>query len=217
LYEPHFTQASHELTFNIKKGVNYMSSPSVIENLDASNEENVNLTQNPTSSEANPTRGNDKPPPNPHSKPCTLCQRPRDVLVRCQIDKAKKWHFLCTGKCWQQVSGGSADGDREHPLYRYGGMWKNKHEAVSAKIKGKAKKENKGLWHGTPGPHRRRGVKAWSKRVGKGSGMLGDAKVKDDDGGSDIEVSDLSDDEDDGEMLSGLEKEGEDNKVAKVS
>jgi hypothetical protein len=60
-------------------------------------------------------------------------------------------------------------------------------------------------------------VKAWSKRVGKGSGMLRDAKVKDDDGGSDIEVSDLSDDEDDGEMLGGLEKEGEDNKVAKVS
>lgn len=25
------------------------------------------------------------------------------------------------------------DGDPDHPLYRYGGMWKNKHEAVSAK------------------------------------------------------------------------------------
>lgn len=25
------------------------------------------------------------------------------------------------------------DGDSEHPHYRYGGMWKNKHEAVSAK------------------------------------------------------------------------------------
>lgn len=25
------------------------------------------------------------------------------------------------------------DGDSEHPHYHYGGMWKNKHEAVSAK------------------------------------------------------------------------------------
>lgn len=52
-------------------------------------------------------------------------------------------------------------------------MWKNKHEAVSAKIKGKAKEKNKGLWNGTPGPHRRRGVKAWSKRVGKDTGLVG--------------------------------------------
>lgn len=35
------------------------------------------------------------------------------------------------------------DGDQteEHKYYRYGGMWKNKHEAVSAKMpKGKSKK-----------------------------------------------------------------------------
>jgi hypothetical protein len=79
---------------------------------------------------------------NPHSKPCDMCQRPRDVLIRCQIDETKKWHFVCTGKCWQQVSGGQVEGTREHPLYRYGGMWKNKHDAVSAKIKGKAKAKN---------------------------------------------------------------------------
>ncbi|ESZ91932.1 hypothetical protein SBOR_7677 [Sclerotinia borealis F-4128] len=77
--------------------------------------------------------------PSPHSKPCTICHTPRDVLIRCQIDETKKWHFVCTGKCWKNVSGGEVDGDGIHPEYRYGGMWKNKHEAVSAKIKGKAK------------------------------------------------------------------------------
>jgi hypothetical protein len=210
-----------QLIFNLKKGFNLMSSPPAIGNLDAGNEASVNSIQDPDSSSAHskkpiPTLGNEKPPPNPHSKPCTLRQRPRDVLVRCQIDETKKWHFVCKGKCWQQVSGGSADGDREHPLYRYGGIWKNKHEAVSAKIKGRAKEENKELWNGTRGPHRRRGVKAWSKRVGKGSGLLGDAKIKDDDGGSDIEVSDLSS-EDNGELLDGFEKEGEDKKVATES
>lgn len=107
--------------------------------------------------------------PSPHSKPCTLCGKRRDVLVRCQIDDTGKWHFLCVGKCWQQVSGGKIDGDEDHKMYRYGGglprltrtdrevftagkippdddtllarsgMWKNKHEAVSAK---KKKKKN---------------------------------------------------------------------------
>lgn len=70
-----------------------------------------------------------------HRKPCTLCAEPRDVLVRCQIDDTGKWHFVCPGRCWKQVSGGVIDGDKseEHQWYRYGGMWKNKHEAVSAK------------------------------------------------------------------------------------
>lgn len=81
--------------------------------------------------------------PSPHSKPCTICHTPRDVLIRCQIDESKKWHFVCTGKCWKDVSGGKVDGDATHPEYRYGGMWKNKHEAVSAKIKGKAKDRNR--------------------------------------------------------------------------
>ena len=74
------------------------------------------------------------------SKPCTICSTPRDVLVRCQIDDTGKWHFVCPGKCWKDVSGGSIDGDAQHPYYRYGGMWKNKHEAVSAKKKKKGKK-----------------------------------------------------------------------------
>lgn len=143
----------------------------------ADNEASVNLEQDPSSLsdplKETPTPSPPAKTPNPHSKPCTLCNRPRDVLIRCQINETRKWHFVCTGKCWQQVSGGSADGDREHPLYRYAGVWKNKHEAVSAKIKGKAKEKNKGLWNGTPGPHRRRGVKAWSKRVGKDTGLVG--------------------------------------------
>ncbi|KAI9640378.1 hypothetical protein NHQ30_011123 [Ciborinia camelliae] len=79
----------------------------------------------------------------PHSKPCTICHTHRDVLIRCQVDETKKWHFVCTGKCWKDVSGGEVDGDGKHPDYRYGGMWKNKHEAVSAKIKGKAKDRNR--------------------------------------------------------------------------
>lgn len=75
-----------------------------------------------------------------YRKPCTLCHTPRDVLVRCQIDESGNWHFLCPGSCWKKVSGGVIDGDNsdEHKFYRYGGMWKNKHEAVSAK-KPKAK------------------------------------------------------------------------------
>lgn len=70
-----------------------------------------------------------------HRKPCTLCAKPRDVLVRCQIDETGKWHLVCPGDCWKRVSGGIMDGDKseEHKHYRYGGMWKNKHEAVSAK------------------------------------------------------------------------------------
>ena len=60
-----------------------------------------------------------------HDKPCTLCETPRSVLVRCQIDDTGKWHFLCPGKCWHSVSGGIEDAkghEKEHPYYRYGGM-----------------------------------------------------------------------------------------------
>jgi hypothetical protein len=128
--------------------------------------------------------------PNPHSKPCSLCGRRRDVLIRCQIDSNKKWHFICTGKCWKQVSGGCIEGDADHREYKYGGMWKNKHEYVSAKIKGKAKAENKPKY-GTQGPHRRH--RKLGKNVKKEEG--GKVRIGMDDGGSDIEVSDVSDDE----------------------
>ena len=72
-------------------------------------------------------------PEKDYRKPCTLCEQPRHVLVRCQIDETRRWHFVCPGSCWKRVSGGVIDGDDKHKLYRYGGMWKNKHEAVSAK------------------------------------------------------------------------------------
>ena len=60
-----------------------------------------------------------------HDKPCTICETPRPVLVRCQIDESGKWYFVCPGKCWQSVSGGVEDAkgfEGKHPYYRYGGM-----------------------------------------------------------------------------------------------
>jgi len=59
------------------------------------------------------------------TKSCTLCSKPRDVLVRCQIDESQKWHFVCPGACWKSVSGGVEDAkgmQDEYPYYRYGGM-----------------------------------------------------------------------------------------------
>ena len=83
--------------------------------------------------------------PSDHSKPCTLCSTPRDVLIRCQIDSTSKWHFVCPGKCWTSVSGGVIDGDKSaYPNYRYGGMWKNKVAAVSAKKPKRGKNKGKG-------------------------------------------------------------------------
>ena len=58
-------------------------------------------------------------------KPCDLCARPVDLLVRCTVDASKKWRMVC-GKCWHDVSGGVPDGDMDHPLYKYGGLWKNR-------------------------------------------------------------------------------------------
>ncbi|KAL3421362.1 hypothetical protein PVAG01_07807 [Phlyctema vagabunda] len=99
----------------------------------------------------------EEPKPNLHSKPCMLCQTPRDVLIRCQIDNTAKWYLICTGKCWQSVSGGKVEGSLDHPHYKYGGMWKNKHEVASAKIKGKAKEKNsRGAYIKSP-EHRRWG------------------------------------------------------------
>jgi len=58
-------------------------------------------------------------------KSCTLCDIPRSVLVRCQIDESAKWHFVCPGACWKSVSGGVEDAkgfEGQFPWYRYGGM-----------------------------------------------------------------------------------------------
>ena len=82
-------------------------------------------------------------------KPCTLCQTSRPVLVRCQIDETRTWHMVCPGKCWKSVSGGEVDArghEDEFPFYRYGGMWKNKHEPVSAKMKTKERGNGRKIW-----------------------------------------------------------------------
>ena len=57
-------------------------------------------------------------------KPCDLCSRPVDLLIRCMVDGTSGWRMVC-GRCWKGVSGGVVDGDEEHPEYRYGGLWKN--------------------------------------------------------------------------------------------
>lgn len=57
-----------------------------------------------------------------------MCATPRQVLVRCQIDESKIWHFVCPGKCWKDVSGGVEDAksfESQYPWYRYGGMVRN--------------------------------------------------------------------------------------------
>lgn len=71
--------------------------------------------------------------PSAYRKACDICQKPRDVLVRCRIDETQRWHFVCTGSCWKGVSDGVVDGTENTPAYKYGGMWKNRHAGVSAK------------------------------------------------------------------------------------
>lgn len=58
-------------------------------------------------------------------KPCSLCGTSVDLLIRCTIDETETWNMVC-GKCWHSVSGGVVDGDKDHPHYRYGGLWKNR-------------------------------------------------------------------------------------------
>ena len=89
-----------------------------------------------------------KPPkrsgsPSAFRKHCDLCHEPYDVLVRCQIDGTGQWHFICPKRCWKSVSGGVIDGSSDHPFYKYGGMWKNKHALVSAKKPKRSKKSRK--------------------------------------------------------------------------
>ena len=60
--------------------------------------------------------------PSFYNKLCDLCHNSKDVLVRCRIDETHKWYFVCTGKCWRQVSGGEIDGP-DMPFYQYGGVW----------------------------------------------------------------------------------------------
>jgi hypothetical protein len=58
-------------------------------------------------------------------KDCTICDKSVDLLIRCTVDASQEWKMVC-GTCWTTVSGGVADGDIEHPHYRYGGLWKNR-------------------------------------------------------------------------------------------
>ena len=60
-------------------------------------------------------------------KECTTCSMSSDFLIRCRIDETKSWHLIC-GKCWKKFSGGVPDGDAAHPMYQYGGLWKNLHK-----------------------------------------------------------------------------------------
>jgi len=63
-------------------------------------------------------------------KPCDICERRVDLLVRSQCDSSRKWKMLC-GRCWKDASGGVPDGDADHPYYRYGGLWKNRAAKVT--------------------------------------------------------------------------------------
>ena len=63
--------------------------------------------------------------PSAGQKQCTICKKSVNLLIRCQYDKSAQWGMVC-GKCWQNVSGGVVDGDKDHPYYRYGGLWKNR-------------------------------------------------------------------------------------------
>jgi hypothetical protein len=58
-------------------------------------------------------------------KSCDLCSKSVDLLIRCRIDETREWRMVC-GKCWKGVSGGVTDGDKDHPHYQYGGLWKKR-------------------------------------------------------------------------------------------
>lgn len=64
-------------------------------------------------------------------KPCDVCERKVDLLVRCQVDAKGTWTMVC-GRCWKTpaVAGGVVDGSGDNPHYRYGGLWKNLHRTV---------------------------------------------------------------------------------------
>jgi hypothetical protein len=63
--------------------------------------------------------------PRAGQKPCDLCSKSVNLLVRCTYDESLQWKMVC-GKCWKDASGGVVDGDGSHPFYRYGGLWKNR-------------------------------------------------------------------------------------------
>jgi hypothetical protein len=66
-------------------------------------------------------------------KPCDLCFKNVDMLIRCTIDETQKYKMIC-GKCWPTISGGIPDGNSNtHPYYTYGGLWKNRNASSNIK------------------------------------------------------------------------------------
>jgi len=64
--------------------------------------------------------------PNAGQKPCDMCGKPVNLLIRCMYEEGQvEWKMVC-GSCWNKASGGVVDGDADHPHYRYGGLWKNR-------------------------------------------------------------------------------------------
>lgn len=63
--------------------------------------------------------------PTAGQKPCDMCGKSVNLLIRCTYDASGEWKMVC-GKCWNVASGGVIDGDTQHPHYRYGGLWKNR-------------------------------------------------------------------------------------------
>ena len=57
-------------------------------------------------------------------KPCGSCAKEEcEELIRCQAAGWEGWLLVC-GACWKQASGGVPDGDADHPMYKYGGLWR---------------------------------------------------------------------------------------------
>lgn len=73
-------------------------------------------------------------------KPCDLCTRQVDLLIRCTTDESKQYNMVC-GRCWPSVSGGVPDGSPDFPYYNYGGLWKNRNAPLRKKV-GSGPKQN---------------------------------------------------------------------------
>ena len=64
--------------------------------------------------------------PSAGQKQCDMCGKSVNLLVRCMYEEGQTdWKMVC-GSCWNVCSGGVVDGDKDHPHYRYGGLWKNR-------------------------------------------------------------------------------------------
>ena len=74
-------------------------------------------------------------------KPCDLCHKDVDLLVRCTVDESKQFKMVC-GKCWPLVSGGVPDGSSQFPHYTYGGLWKNRNANLKKRVGSGPKKSS---------------------------------------------------------------------------